>query len=219
MDRLVIFDLDGTLIDTIADLGAAANHALALSGYPQHTVAEYAAKVGDGVRNLVTRALPEEVRGNTAIVERTLGIFREYYSSHIDVHTRPYAGITEMLQSVRKHGIGIAVATNKAQEAAERLICKLFPDVEFDLIYGSREGCALKPDASVVLHILDKTGTMPQDALYVGDTEIDMMTARNGGVSAVGITWGYRRPECLTGAAALAETPETLEKLILDRLI
>ncbi len=217
MMKTIIFDLDGTLIDTIEDLGTAVNHAMMQLGHPTHTMAEYSAKIGDGVRNLVTRALPETLRTDRCRVDEALGIFKAYYSSHIDVFTKPYPGIPEMLHEVKRSGIRIAVATNKFQEGADKLIGKLFPDVEFDLICGNREGMPLKPDASVVRHILAETATEADDAIYVGDTEIDMLTASNGGVRAVGVTWGYRNVSCLTGADTIANTVEELQKIILAK--
>ena len=217
MTKLIIFDLDGTLINTIEDLGTAVNYAMERCGYPKHTMEEYAAMVGNGVRMLVTRALPEHLKGDKSLVDTALPIFEKYYTEHIDVYTRPYDGMPELLSRLNAAGVKIAVATNKFQEGADKIIAKVFPGIRFDAIYGNRPGVPLKPDASVIHQILEATGVKAEDALYAGDTEVDMATAINGGVRAIGVTWGYRDRGSLTGAGIIVDKVEESGEIILSK--
>lgn len=188
---LVIFDLDGTLLNTIADLAEAANHALAQCGYPQHSPAAYPYYVGNGVTRLLERVMPEDERNeeNIAIMRRH---FTDYYGSHLTAHTRPYPGISELLHALRDNGIQIAVASNKYQAAVNELIAFYFPDVEWAAIHGNREGVPVKPDPSIVFSILNECPTPKSQVLYVGDSGVDMQTARRAAVTSVGVTWGFR---------------------------
>ena len=188
--KVVIFDLDGTLLDTLEDLAAAVNHALAQRGLPQHTTGEYRAMVGHGVRNLVKQALPETA--GDALIDAALADFKAYYSAHIDVRTRPYPGIPALLARLHARGIALAVASNKFQEGTERLIGKYFPGLPFAAILGNREGFPLKPDPAIVREVLQKAGATPEQAALVGDSRTDMQTAANGGIRGIAVSWGYR---------------------------
>ena len=189
--QVVLFDLDGTLLDTLEDLAAAVNYALSLKGFPLHTVAEYRMMVGHGVRNLVTQALPEEQRVE-AVIDTCLAEFKAYYTAHIDVHTRPYPGMQELLRTLNARGVRLAVASNKFQSGTEYLIRRFFGDVPFVAILGNREGCPLKPDPEIVGEVLRRAGADAADAVLVGDSATDMKTAANGGIAAIAVTWGYR---------------------------
>ena len=203
--KLVIFDLDGTLLDTIGDLGAAVDHAMELRGFPTHTVEEYKTMVGHGVRNLVAMALPEEHR-DEATVDAALSDFRKWYESHIDVLTRPFPGIPELLRDLDGRGVKLAVASNKFQEGADVLIKEFFPDIRFVAVLGDRPGQPLKPDAAVVRSILRIAGFAPGSrAVMVGDSGTDIRTALAGGIAAIGVAWGYRPADAL--AAAFAGSP------------
>ena len=207
--RVVIFDLDGTLLDTLEDLVAAVNHALALRGFPHHTLAEYRQMVGHGVRNLVMQALPEEQRED-AVIDTCLADFKAYYTAHIDVRTRPYPGMQELLRTLHARGVRLAVASNKFQSGAEYLIRRFFGDVPFVAILGNREGYPLKPDPGIVGEILRQAEAVPTEAVLVGDSATDMKTAANGGIPAIAVTWGYRdlpaevAPTRVSSAAELA---------------
>ena len=190
--KVVIFDLDGTLLDTLEDLAAAVNHALAQRGLPQHTTGEYRAMVGHGVRNLVLQALPPAWQADDARVDAALADFKAYYSAHIDVRTRPYPGIPALLARLHARGIALAVASNKFQEGTERLIGKYFPGLPFVAILGNREGFPLKPDPAIVREVLQKAGATPEQAALVGDSRTDMQTAANGGIRGIAVSWGYR---------------------------
>ena len=209
--RLVIFDLDGTLIDSLEDLGAAVNHALSLRGLPLHTRGEYRRMVGHGVRNLVEKALEASVGTGpfpSEEVDAALADFKEYYSAHIDVHTRPYPGIPELLADLQAAGVRLAVASNKFQEGTERLIRSLFPDIQFVAILGNRPGYPLKPAPEIVQEVLRKADIGPSDAVMVGDSPTDMRTAANGGIEGLAVTWGYRTADELACHRLVHSVPE-----------
>ena len=216
--KVVLFDLDGTLIDTLEDLGDAVNHALERRGFPLHTREEYRRMVGHGIRNLVRKALPDGVRDQIPVVEECLADFRSWYSAHIDVHTRPYPGIPALLSDLDAAGICLAVASNKFQEGTEHLIHEFFPDIRFAAILGNREGFPLKPDPQIVEEAL-RASAMPRDAaIMVGDSPTDMLTAANGGIRSLAVTWGYRTPEELSGAEQV-RTVEELRNRLLPALV
>ncbi len=189
--RLAIFDLDGTLLDTIGDLAVACNMALALRGLPQHTYEEYRRFVGNGIMRLVERALPEPLRSPDDIA-LTRADFIRYYTEHIDTCTRPYEGIPELLDELRRRGVKLAVASNKFQAGTEKLVQRFFPHIRFETVLGQREGIPLKPDPTAVEEILTLTGIAREQAVFVGDSGIDILTARAAGVRAVGVSWGFR---------------------------
>ena len=190
--KLVLFDLDGTLLDTLDDLSEAVNYALAMRGFPNHTRDEYMKMVGHGVRNLVKQALPEEVQGDDALVDAALADFKGYYTAHIDIHTHPYPGMQELVNTLHQNGVFLAIASNKFQEGTEYLVRKFFPGVPFVSILGNRPGFPLKPDPEIVGEVLRKAGVRPEEAILVGDSPTDMKTAANGGIDAIAVSWGYR---------------------------
>lgn len=189
--KAVIFDLDGTLLDTLEDLAAAVNYAMQESGFPLHTVAQYRSMVGHGVRNLVTQALPE-IHRDEAQIGCSLATFKDYYTSHIDVHTHPYPGMQELVQKLNAKGVQLAVASNKFQSGTEYLVKKFFDGIPFVAILGNREGYPLKPDPEIVGDVLRKAGVAKEEAVMVGDSPTDMKTAANGGIRGIAVSWGYR---------------------------
>ena len=193
--KLVLFDLDGTLIDTLEDLAAAVNHALELRGYPLHSLEEYRRMVGHGVRNLVKQALPEAIQESDAAVDEALADFKAYYTANIDVHTRPYPGRQDLVRDLDAAGVRMAVASNKFQSGTEQLVHEFFPGIPFVAILGNREGCPLKPDPEIVEEVLRSSGIAREEALMVGDSGTDMQTAINGGIAAIAVGWGYRPME------------------------
>lgn len=214
--RLVIFDLDGTLLDTIGDLSAACNHLLAQRGYPLHTDEEYRLMVGNGIDRLIERALPPDVRSpETARVLRPE--FIDYYRAHIDQHTRPYPGIPELLEKLEENGVKLAVASNKYHNGTVALITRFFPQRHFAAAFGQRDGVSVKPDPAVVYEILSLTGVDASDTLYVGDSGVDMQTARNAGVESAGVTWGFRPRAELeqSGAVHIARVPADILEIVL----
>ena len=213
--ELVIFDLDGTLLDTIGDLAVACNAVLALRGLPQHSYEEYCHFVGNGIMRLVERALPEPLRtpGNVALVRAD---FVKYYTEHINAHTRPYAGIPRLVAELGRRGVRMAVASNKFQAGTEKLVRLFFPETEFAAVFGQRPGVPLKPDPAVVEEILSLTGVARERVLYVGDSGVDIETAAAAGVRSVGVTWGFRGRQELVeaGARHIVDRPEEIPALL-----
>lgn len=199
--KLVIFDLDGTLLNTIGDLAEAANEMLRLRNLPQHDYPTYCTFVGNGIMRLVERALPEELR-TAEYVAAARQDFLDYYINHIDRKTCPYAGIPELLKALQRRGIRLAVASNKFQAGTEKLIRSYFPEIRFEVVFGQRPDVPLKPDPAVVEEILSITGVARKEVLYVGDSGVDMLTAHAAGVRSVGVSWGFRTREELLDAQA-----------------
>lgn len=191
MKKLVIFDLDGTLLDTIADLAGSTNYALAQLGYPTHDTDAIRTFVGNGINKLLERALPanEQTEEN---VMRMRSYFVPYYDAHNADLSSPYPGIEVLLQRLQDNGIEIAVASNKYQEATTKLVKHYFPTIQFAEVLGQRENIPVKPHPTIVFDILNKTGIDKKDVLYVGDSGVDMQTAQNAEVDAIGVTWGFR---------------------------
>ncbi|MBR5659978.1 MAG: HAD hydrolase-like protein [Bacteroidales bacterium] len=284
MDKsLVIFDLDGTLIDTIGDLSAAVEFALSEGGFPGHSVEEYRAMVGHGIRNLVTRALPEGV--SDEVIDLSLSRFLEYYTSHIDILSRPYPGIHELLRELSDSGFKLAVTSNKFQAGTESLIRRFFPDIPFVKILGNAPGLPLKPDPEVVRLAMEaafagsppargrvhsrvalrlrsglaaaeygrcavaqpETGAeearsipatiYPDRArsagrrnralpshnsggyvVLVGDSATDIRTARNAGIGAIGVSWGFRPKADLSEADVVVDTVDQLREVLLREI-
>ena len=217
MTKLVIFDLDGTLLDTLDDLGAAVNHAMRQRGFPQHTREEYRMMVGHGARNLMHQALPKEHRDNEALVDEVLADFRSYYNAHIDIYTKPFPGIPQLLENLHQKGIKPAVASNKFQEGTEHLIKEFFPDIPFVAILGNRPNHPLKPNPEVVGEILRKAGIDKENTIMVGDSDTDMQTATNGGIRGIAVNWGYRNMREFANKQSLTvvDTAEELLEILL----
>ena len=218
MKSLVIFDLDGTLLNTIADLGEATNHAMAEMGYPEHPLSAYNMMVGNGIRRLIERALPEDARTDET-VEASREHFLLYYNRHIHDHTVPYPGIPELLRDLTERKVAVAVASNKFQEGVTTLITHFFPDIPWVAVMGNREGMPTKPDPSIVFNILADYPTPKSDVLYVGDSGVDMETARRACVDSCGVTWGFRtRQELETaGANEIVENPDDILPIVSRR--
>ncbi len=201
MKQLVIFDLDGTLLNTIADLATATNEALRCCGFPQHPIGDYCRFVGNGIAKLFERALPAEARTDENIA-RMRTCFLPYYNEHNADDTTPYEGVVELLSYLSARGIRLAVASNKYQAATEKLVAHYFPHIPFVAVLGQREGVPVKPDPAIVHEILAVAGVSARDTLYIGDSGVDMRTAQAAGVESVGVTWGFRgRDELLQSEA------------------
>lgn len=211
--KLVLFDLDGTLLDTLDDLSEAVNHALGEHGFPGHDREAYRKMVGHGVRNLVKQALPEERQADEDLVDTALASFKAWYTAHIDVHTRPYPGMPEVVTRLHAAGVKLAVASNKFQEGAEYLVRKFFPGIPFVAVLGNRPGFPLKPDPEIVGEVLRRSGIRPEEAVLVGDSPTDMKTAANGGIDAIAVTWGYRPMKGYPGVTAV-DSAEALESAL-----
>lgn len=199
---IVIFDLDGTLLNTIGDLAASVDYVMRSRNLPEHTDAEYRQMVGGGIKRLVERALPEYLSKDEAYVDECVTQFRRYYVDNIDRHTVPYDGMHELLRDLQRQGVKLAVASNKFQHGTDRLVSKFFSDIDFVAIEGNREGAPLKPDPQIVTGILERTAIAKERAVMIGDSGIDIRTASAAGIDSVGVAWGFRFAEELYEAGA-----------------
>lgn len=212
----IIFDLDGTLLNTIDDLGYACNYALEQTGYATHSIADYPRMVGNGINNLIRRALPESERTEENIL-RVRAKFVPYYNTHNCDYTRPYEGIPELLATLKSQGHQLAVASNKYQAATEKIVNHFFPGL-FDVIFGEREGIERKPNPQIVYDILltitnnQSPITNHQSPLYIGDSLVDRDTAQNANVPFVACSWGFVNRAALTenGVGRIINKPEDL---------
>ena len=213
---LVIFDLDGTLLNTIGDLAASVDYVMRSRNLPEHSDAEYRQMVGGGIKRLVERALPAHLAADEAYVEECVAQFRRYYVDNIDTHTYPYEGMPQLLRRLCNEGVKVAVASNKFQHGTERLVAKFFGDIAFVAIEGNREGAPLKPDPQIVRNILNIADVEASRAVMVGDSGIDIRTAAAAGIASVGVAWGFRFAEELydAGATNVVTTMEELERFL-----
>ena len=191
MKKLVIFDLDGTLLNTIADLANSTNYALKVLGYPIHEPDKYNFMVGNGINKLFERALPDGEKTEENVL-RVRQEFVPYYDQHNADKSRPYPGVTELLETLQTAGMQLAVASNKYQAATEKLIAHYFPNIKFTAVFGQRESIPVKPDPIIVKEILQIAKVQEEETLYVGDSGVDMQTAINAGVTSCGVTRGFR---------------------------
>lgn len=191
MKKLIIFDLDGTLLDTVADLAVSTNYALEKCGFPTHEIPAYRYFIGNGINKLFERALPEDEKTQENILRVRLH-FLEYYGAHNSELTVPYSGISKLLNTLQKAGFLLAVASNKYHQATEKLVEHFFPEIKFSAVFGQREDVPIKPDPTIVNDILSIAGVQKNETIYVGDSGVDMQTAKNAGVDVIGVTWGFR---------------------------
>ena len=213
MNKTVIFDMDGTLLYTLDDLLSAVNYALSKNNLPQRTLDEVRAFVGNGVGKLIERALP-----NTASVAQFNTVFEDffsYYESNSDKQTRPYDGILGVLSVLKREGFRIAVNSNKYDSAVKSLCKKFFPQVEIAI--GAREGIPVKPAPDGVFDIISALQTEKGTTFFIGDSDVDIQTAKNAGITSIGVTWGYRTRDYLVGADYIVDSPKELLDLLLKR--
>lgn len=212
---IIIFDLDGTLLNTLEDLTDSTNFALSCFNYPQKSIEEVRHFVGNGVAKLIERAIPDGL--NNPNFEKCLSVFKENYSKNMYNKTAPYNGILEMLSELKLKGCKIAVVSNKFDKAVKKLCKNYFPDL-IDVAIGENEisGIKKKPAPDTVLKALDELHVDNSDAIYVGDSDVDILTAKNSDMSCISVTWGFRDKEFLTahGAEIIADSPKDIVKFI-----
>lgn len=215
MARTVIFDLDGTILDTIEDLAAAGNWVCRQHNWPEHTLERFKAMVGHGIPNLVSQFTPETCR-SPLLIASALSQFTSYYGAHNMDKTAPYAGIPELLERLGDAGIRMAVYSNKADEFSREIVEHFFPDV-FQLVRGKLPNVPVKPDGDAARALLAQLGASSAEAIFVGDSSVDIHTGHNAGARACGVTWGFRSRASLeeAGADFLADTVEELEQILL----
>lgn len=217
--RAVIFDLDGTLLDSLADIGESVNSALDSMGLASHPLSDYRAFVGDGMAMLAKRVLPEPCRDEATIADCVARI-RETYAARATAKTRPYEGIPELLDALEAAGLPLAVVSNKPHDLTCRLVAELLGRWHFAAVLGERKGVARKPDPASALEAASLLGAAPGEVLYVGDTATDMATAKAAGMKPLGVAWGFRSEEELVGAGAVAIARKPADVLAaLDRAI
>lgn len=205
--KAVLFDMDGTLLDTLADMAAAVNHILSVHGYPLRTVEEVRAFVGNGARKLMERALPPDVTGDA--FEALLEEYRQWYEAHACVKTAPYPGVPAVLAALHRAGVRCAVVSNKPDGATRELAARFFPGLP---AFGQQDGIPAKPAPDMVYHALAELGVEASAAAYVGDSEVDVALARNAKLPLIAVSWGFRGREALeeAGAALVVDDAATL---------
>ena len=210
--KAIIWDMDGTILDTLQDLHDSVNHVLTSNGYKERTFEETRCSVGNGIRQLVALSVPcgEE----NPEFERIFGEFREYYSEHCQIKTRPYDGISETLDALREMGLKMAVVSNKIDPAVKELAAEFYPQLDYAL--GELEGVPRKPAPDMVEIALSELGVTKSEAVYIGDSEVDVLTAKNSGLPCISVLWGFRKKEELLphGADVFAEKPCDIIRLI-----
>lgn len=213
--KLVVFDLDGTLIDSIKDLAVSCNYALSRHSYPTHEISAYKLFVGNGVHKLVERALPATSR-DEASKEVVLKDFIAHYEKNSMCRTKPYDGIMGLLNELKLKGYKLAVASNKYQEAVTKIVDHYFPIVEFDSVLGQRDGFAPKPDPEIIIETMRALSVGRKDCYYLGDSSVDMEAAKRAEVHAVGVSWGFRTTKELVdhGADFIIDTPSDFLKIL-----
>lgn len=211
MKKLVVFDLDGTLVDSIVDLGNAVNFALKNHNLSLRPMSDYYTFVGNGMEDLVRRSMGS-VGSDNELYLKVRKDFNEHYNAHSNDNTIAYKGIPELLEALKCRGIKTAVLTNKAQEYVGDILKKCFPSFNFDLYYGQRQGVERKPHPQAFEMLLKELKVSKEDCLYIGDSEVDVKTAFNVGVELVAVTWGYRSVEIIkeAGAEIIVDTPKEI---------
>lgn len=216
MYKNIIFDLDGTILNTLEDLAAATNWVCAQHGWPAHEVEEYKYFVGNGAPKLLSRVVPDGVELTDALHRQLLEEFTRRYNAHKEDKTTVYAGMPQALKRLKEAGITLAVLSNKPHGAAYPVVERYYPGI-FDAVQGALDGLPVKPDPTLLHRLMGELGATEADTLFVGDSNVDIRTAKNGGLTGCGVLWGFRTRAELEaeGADFIAGTPEKLVELIL----
>ncbi len=213
MKKLCVFDLDGTLVNSIEDIAFAVNRGLKLLGFPEHPVSAFNSFVGDGMYKLCERALPENSREYTCELSDLYG---SYYIEHCCVLTKPYDGIISVLEKLRGAGLHLAVLSNKPHNQTISVVSKLFGDEYFDYVLGQTPEFPVKPNPASLNHVIESMGISKSDAVNIGDSNVDIILGKNAGIDSIGVSWGFRTREELTkaGAERIADTPLDIYDLL-----
>ena len=216
MYKNIIFDLDGTILNTLEDLAAATNWVCAQHGWPVHPLEAYKGFVGNGAGKLLERVTPPTVELTPGLRRTLMAEFSERYTAHSANKTRAYEGMPGALAGLKAAGVCMAVLTNKPHAAAGPIVERYYPGV-FDAVQGALPGVPLKPDPAALLALMDRLGAAKGETLFVGDSNVDIRTGKNAGLAACGVLWGFRTRAELEaeGADFIAERPEELAELVL----
>jgi len=215
MRKAILFDLDGTLVDTLPDVTAVMNMVLAEQGFPPHTAEEVRCFMGWGSRELSRLSLPLKARTEMYIIATDEGMKKRYAADPV-AHSKPYPGLTEALIALSGRGVSLTVLSNKPDPLVHLVMDNLFPEIHFAIVYGAREGVPHKPDPAAALAIAQKLSMAPEDCLFVGDSDVDMQTALNAGMAPIAVSWGYRDVDELraAGAVGVLDRPADLLNLL-----
>ncbi len=212
--KLAVFDLDGTIIDSLADIAEATNYTMRTLGFPEHPLNAFNMMVGDGVKNLIERALPDDKQD---FYEQALSLYNKYYNKNYAVKTYVYDGIREVLETLSKNNVILAVASNKTHAFTQTIITQYFGDNLFNTVYGKSDNRPVKPNPQILNDVIKVTGADFENTFMIGDTSIDINTGKNAGVKTIGCLWGFRTLEELTNANAdfIAKKPSDILDIIL----
>lgn len=207
--KAYIFDLDGTLLDTLLDLANAVNFAMRSKGYPERTLTEVRSFIGNGIRVLIKRAVPDGTSDGDYV--EALEIFTKYYLEHIADYTKPYDGMIDVVKALQSRGCKVGVLSNKAHFAAQAVVKDFFGDI-FDIVVGKMDEFPTKPEPESLFYTMKELGVAPEECIYIGDSDVDVLTAHNAGLPCIGVTWGNRDKDVLaaSGAEYIANTPEEI---------
>lgn len=213
--KVAIFDLDGTLVNSLADIAEAANYSMKQLDFPVHELEKYNYFVGDGLNELIKRILPDDRQDK---FEEALAIYKEYYGSHYMVKTCVYEGIPKLLEVLAKNDVKLAVASNKTEIFTQNVVKHYFGDNLFSAVFGRAENRPTKPDPAIINAVTDKLEVNPADCFMIGDTNVDIRTGKNAGIKTIGCLWGFRTLEELNEAGAdfIAQKPDDIVKIILE---
>ena len=211
--KLAVFDLDGTLVNSLADIAEASNYALRQLGFPEHDLSKFNYFVGDGLNELIQRILPKDKQES---FDKAKALYNEHYSKNYMVKTTVYDGIHELLTELKKRSVTLAVASNKTDIFADNVIEHYFGSGVFELVCGKSDGVPTKPDPAILNGVIEKLGADRNDCFMIGDTKMDILTGKNANVKTIGCLWGFRTLDELTGAGAdsIAKTPEDILRII-----
>lgn len=211
--KLIIFDLDGTVLNTLNDLADSANFALASQNLPERSLSEVRHFVGNGIRNLIERCVPEGT--DTETVDKVFAAFKEHYKDHCADKTCPYDGILDLLGMLNSKKFRLAVLSNKSDASVKTLCEKYFPGC-FEFVYGERAGIPRKPSPDAVFSIIEEAGVKKKDTVYIGDSEVDIRTAQNAGLDSIIVDWGFRDSDVLSAAGAelILHSPEEVGRFL-----
>jgi len=212
----VVFDLDGTLLDTLEDLQGSVNYAMRLCGFPEHSLEDIRRFVGNGIRNLLERSVPDGAQN--PLFEKAMEAFRQHYAIHCNDKTKPYPSVIPLMKKLKEHGIKIGIVSNKADFGVKTLTDIYFKGIA-DAVVGQRDGIEKKPAPDMVLLALKEMGADREKTVYIGDSEVDLATAHNTGLPCISVSWGFRTAEFIReqGAQVIVATPQELEQMLLEK--